>query len=147
MNKYITEEYWYSVDDSVINDFARKVVDMFKEQCPEVVNRDFICLEWQADTSRVGDGIFLSGVYHYDRNPEGDDTWNIRNKIYYDWSNWSEDDIKSLKVEYKDALDTIEGVVGGLEADFIVENWITWYDIETGKMIFNREEEEEEEEE
>lgn len=139
MNKYITERDWYSVDNSVINDFARKVVTLFKLQNPEVMNRDYICLEWQADTNRVGDGIFLVGTYHCERNPEGDDMWNIRNQIEYDWSLWSEDDIKSLEADYKNVLDTIENVVGGVEADFIVENWITWYDIETGKMLFHRE--------
>ena len=43
MNKYITERDWYSVDNSIINDFARKVVGMFKEQCPAVTDRDYIC--------------------------------------------------------------------------------------------------------
>ena len=139
MNKYITERDWYSVDNSIINDFARKVVGMFKEQCPAVTDRDYIYLEWQADTNRVGDGIFLNGIYHHDRNPEGDDTWNVRNTVEYDWSNWSEDDIKSLEAEYKNVLDTIESVVGGSEAELIVDNWLTWYDIETGKMLFHRE--------
>ena len=139
MNKYITERDWYSVDNSVINDFARKVVGMFKEQCPAVTDKDYICLEWQADRDRVGDSIFLSGMYHYERNPEGDDMWHFRNQVEYDWSNWSEDDIKSLEAEYKNVLDTIESVVGGSEAELIVDNWLTWYDIETGKMLFHRE--------
>ena len=96
-------------------------------------------LEWQADRNRVGDSVYLTGTYHPERGPEGDSMWNVRNQVEYDWSNWSEDDIKSLEAEYKNVLDTIENVIGGSEAELIVDNWLTWYDIETGKMLFHRE--------
>lgn len=133
MNKYITEKDWYSIDNSIINEFARKIVRMFKEQNPAIVERDFISLEWQADN------VFLDASYSYKRNPVDDDIWNIRNMIEYDWSNWTKEQLLELENEYKNVLNEIKNVLEDEnEAFFINDNWLTYMDIETEKMLFHR---------